>query len=116
MKNEIAYNKLVRDKIPEITLTSGYLSHVRTLSSKEYLIELKNKMVEEALELKSRGKGRSVVTELADLMEIIDAILTETKIKFSELRKIQKEKRIKRGGFKKKLFLIKTTKVTNENN
>jgi predicted house-cleaning noncanonical NTP pyrophosphatase (MazG superfamily) len=91
MKNEITYNKLVRDRIPEITLADGYLSHVRILSNKEYLTELKNKMVEEAIELKNRGKGRSVVTELADLMEIIDAILFETKIKFSEVREIQKE-------------------------
>jgi predicted house-cleaning noncanonical NTP pyrophosphatase (MazG superfamily) len=45
-----------------------------------------------------------------DIQEIIDTILNEKKVKFSEFHKIQSKKKNERGGFKKKLFLIKTIK------
>lgn len=111
MKDEIIYNKLVRDRIPEITLASGWKSTTRVLGQKEFIQALKNKIVEESLELKEGKTDENLVEELADLQEIIDAILSEKKIKFTDFRKIQTEKRLKRGGFKKKLFLIKTEKT-----
>lgn len=111
MKKEIVYNKLVRDRIPEITLASGWKSTTRILKQSEFIKALKNKIMEESLELKEGKNDENLVEELVDLQEIIDAILSEKKIKFTDFRKIQKEKSIKRGGFKKKLFLIKTEKI-----
>ena len=102
VQHEIVYNKLIRDKIPEITAASGWISETRVLKQKEFVEALKEKLIEEAIELKNRGKGRGVIVELADVLEIVDTIL--------------KEKRLKRGGFKKKLFLIKTVEKKDENN
>lgn len=114
MKNEIVYNKLIRDKIPEITAADGWFSQTRVLRKKEFIESLKRKILEEAQEL-NEGKGKAnLIEELVDIQEIIDAILIEQKVKFSEFRKIQLMKRKKRGAFKKKLFLIKTTKEKND--
>lgn len=110
MKNEIIYNKLIRDRIPEITAASGWKSETRVLKSEEFAIALKKKILEEAKELNEGTDDENLIEELADLQEIIDAILVEKKIKLSDFQKIQKEKCLKRGGFKEKLFLIKTVK------
>ena len=112
MKNEIIYNKLIRDRIPEITKADGWLSETRVLNKKAFIEELKKKILEEAKELSEGKDVKNLVEELADIQEIIDAILVEKNIKFTDFRKIQSSKRQKRGGFKKKLFLIKTTKET----
>lgn len=113
-KNEIIYNKLIRDKIPEITKADGWISETRILNKKEFILELRKKILEEAKEL-NEGSGRdNLIEELVDIQEIIDAILKNINIKFTEFRKIQTKKRQKRGGFAKKLFLIKTVKEKNE--
>lgn len=111
MKKEIIYNKLIRDRIPEITLDDGWQSTTKVLNKKDFIIELKKKILEEAKEL-NEGKGdKNLVEELADIQEIIDAILAEKSVKFSNFQSQKLEKRKKRGGFKKKLFLIKTIKI-----
>lgn len=111
MKKEIIYNKLIRDRIPEITKADGWESLTKVLNTKDFIIELKKKILEEAKEL-NEGKGdQNLIEELVDIQEIIDAILAEKKVKFLEFRKIQSQKRQKRGGFRKKLFLLKTVKI-----
>lgn len=110
MKKEIIYNKLIRDRIPEITKADGWISETKILNKKDFITELKKKILEESKEL-NEGKGdKNLIEELVDIQEIIDAILTEKLMKFSEFKKVQSHKRKKRGGFKKKLFLIKTIK------
>lgn len=105
---EIIYNKLIRDRIPEITKADGWISKTKVLDKPEFLNELKKKILEEAKELNKSQKEKDLINELVDIQEIIDAILKEKKIKFRIFNQIQAQKRKKRGGFKKKLFLIKT--------
>jgi len=107
---EVLYNKLIRDRIPEITESDGWISETKVLNSKDFLLELKKKILEEAKELNEGKAKENLIEELADIQEIIDTILSEKKIKISEFKKAQAEKRKKRGGFKKRLFLIKTVK------
>lgn len=108
LHEEVIYNKLIRDKIPEICAKDGWVAETRILNSSKYLESLKEKILEEAEELNTGKSKENLVEELADIQEIIDAILTQQNIKLSDFRKIQTEKRQKRGGFKKKLFLNKT--------
>lgn len=110
MKKEIIYNKLIRDRIPEIIAANNQTAETRVLNKKEFIKELRKKILEEAKELNEGSGHDNLIEELVDIQEIIDAILEEKKVKFLEFRKIQTEKRQKRGGFKKKLFLIKTIK------
>lgn len=96
------YNKLVRDKIPEIIKSNGAKSiNTRILSDEEYLIALNTKLQEELKEYLESGE----VEELADLEEVLRAILDEKQTSYSEFEDIRLKKSEKRGAFKDKIFL-----------
>ena len=96
------YNKLVRDKIPEIICSdNGKNCITRVLEDHEYLSSLNTKLQEEMKEYLQSGK----VEELADLEEVLRAILDVKGISYDEFEKIRNEKVLKRGAFKKKIFL-----------
>lgn len=95
------YNKLVRDNIIDIMKSKGLNPKYKTLNDKQYLNELNKKLVEETNEYLFDGE----VEELADVMEVIYAILKFKKIKLSEFNKLRNDKAKKRGKFNKKLFL-----------
>lgn len=96
------YNKLVRDKIPEIiTADNGKTCVTRIMEDDEYLKTLNTKMQEELKEYLESGD----VEELADLEEVLRAILDVKKVSYEEFEKIRKTKVNKRGAFKKKIFL-----------
>ena len=96
------YNKLVRDKIPEIIKNNGAKAvNTRILNDKEYLDSLNTKLVEELNEYLSSGE----IEELADLEEVLRAILDAKKVTYSEFEKIRQNKVNKRGAFKNKIFL-----------
>jgi len=103
------YNKLVRDKIPEIIKEKGDLAETRELSDLEYLKELNKKLKEEVVEyLKDNN-----VEELADIVEVIYGILNAKNISLDEFEKIRKDKVDKRGAFSKKIFLEKVIEKIN---
>ena len=60
------YNKLVRDKIPEILDKKGVSYEKRIASDEEYKIELVKKLEEEVAEFKEALSS----DELADVMEV----------------------------------------------
>jgi predicted house-cleaning noncanonical NTP pyrophosphatase (MazG superfamily) len=107
------YNKLVRDKMIDIykhdvehkISASDY--KVRHLSREETLEELKNKLLEEAQEVfEAYGKDREhLKEEIADVIEVIDAILYHNDIKLDEVLKIRDAKKGKKGGFETGLYL-----------
>ena len=105
----VKYNKLVRDKIPEIIAGNDDLEiETKVLSREEAITELKKKIVEEGEELISSNKLDDIKDELADIQEIIYALERETGIKREEVEEIRKTKAKKRGGFEKRTFLIET--------
>ena len=108
-KKEIIYNKLIRDRIPEIISADGWFPETKVLNKKDFIVELKKKIFEEAKELNEGKDHQNLIEELADIQEIIDTVLKEKQVKLADFRKLQTKKRQKRGGFKKKLFLISTT-------
>jgi len=99
------HQKLIRDKIPEIIKAHGGEFELRKIDDKEFEIELKKKLIEEAKELTEIPKDR-VINELADVLEIIKSLSAHYKISFKNIEKYQTDKRRKRGGFKKKQFLV----------
>ena len=96
------YNKLVRDNIPEIMVKNGAKPVDRVLTDEEYLRELNKKLLEEVNEYLDSGD----ILELADIEEVILAILDVKNVKREEFENKRKEKVLKRGAFKEKLFLI----------
>ena len=96
------YNKLVRDKIPEIIKSNGAKSvNTKTLNNEEYLESLNKKLVEELNEYLSSGE----IEELADLEEVLRAILDAKNTSYQDFEQIRQNKVNKRGAFKDKIFL-----------
>jgi predicted house-cleaning noncanonical NTP pyrophosphatase (MazG superfamily) len=107
MSKRIEYNKLVRDKIPDIIRASGNQCEISTLNDAEYIEALKQKLVEEAKEV-AIAKSEELAQELADVMEIIDALFAATGIEPEKVKEIQTEKRSRRGGFDNRIKLLWT--------
>ena len=101
------YNKLVRDKIPEIIQQAGRECKITTLSNAEYLEALRQKLIEEAQEA-AFASSNDLVKELADLYEVIDAILIVLKIERETVLAVQKHRQQERGGFECKIKLLWT--------
>jgi predicted house-cleaning noncanonical NTP pyrophosphatase (MazG superfamily) len=99
------YNKLVRDRIPEIIKATGKTLTTRTLSEEEYLTELKKKSFEELEEYHDAETRENAIEELADLMEIVHAFAKARNMTLDEIEVIRREKAKKRGSFDKKVFL-----------
>lgn len=95
------YNKLVRDRIPEIIAAEGKRANTRILGDKEYLKELIKKLKEESVEFESEPS----IEELADIKEIIIAIRQAMDIHAGELEDMRRKKATERGRFKDKIFL-----------
>ena len=95
------YNKLVRDKIPEIMIGKGCKPVTRILNNEEYILELNKKLLEEVNEYLESGE----VLELADITEVLLAILKVKGLSFKEFERIRLDKVDKRGAFDEKIFL-----------
>ena len=96
------YNKLVRDKIPEIMESKGEKPIIRILSDEEYISALERKLDEEVGEY-HRDKNAE---ELADILEVVFALGDAIGCSSEELMEIYQKKRESRGGFEKRYFLI----------
>ncbi|OIJ14526.1 phosphoribosyl-ATP pyrophosphohydrolase [Anaerobacillus arseniciselenatis] len=99
------YNKLVRDRIPEIIEKSGKQFTSSILNDEQYIEELKNKGFEELEEYTYAANDTVALEELADVLEIIHALAAHHGSTFEEIEEIRKEKVKKRGGFQEKIFL-----------
>lgn len=108
------YNKLVRDKMIDIykydveNKVSASDYSIRYMEREETLERLKDKLLEEAQEV-FEAYGNEDKThlkeEIADVIEVIDAILFHNDISLSEVLAIRDAKKEKKGGFEKGLFL-----------
>ncbi|MCL6587180.1 MAG: nucleoside triphosphate pyrophosphohydrolase [Anoxybacillus sp.] len=100
------YNKLVRDKIPQIIEAAGKTFTMRTLSDEEYRHELRKKAFEELEEYVRAKDDVTAIEELADLLEIIHALAECHGATIEQVEAVRAEKAEKRGGFQEKIFLI----------
>lgn len=100
------YNKLVRDRIPEIIKASGAECKTIILSDEEYLKMIDAKLDEELCEYHKD----QTIEELADLIEVIYAATLARGYTLADLERIRAEKLRKRGGFAEKILLVETVK------
>ena len=95
------YNKLVRDNIPEIIKTTGKVVITHKAYQKEYQEKLNEKLKEEVNEYLEAEN----IEELADILEVIYAILDNKNCSKEKIEEIRKEKAKKRGSFNNKIIL-----------
>ena len=91
------YNKLIRDKIPEIIEGTGKSCSVRGLDLEEYCVELKKKLVEEANEVNDTVDKESLIKEIADVLEVIDALKVAYGISDNDVDGAKVKKALKAG-------------------
>ena len=104
---EKVYNKLVRDNIPEIIVGNGGNPFTRILDDSEYKLELEKKLNEEYHEVLGSPTGEERIEELADMVEIISVLAVLEGKSLDDAVEVAKQKRLKRGGFAKRIFLEK---------
>ena len=97
----IEYDKLIRDRIPEIIEKSGKRCLVEVMDNEMYIQYLDRKLNEELAEYQADKS----LEELADLLEIMYAVAAARGYSVDELESVRKEKAEKRGGFEKRLRL-----------
>lgn len=95
------YNKLVRDRIPEIIESSGKTCSTEILSPEDYLRMIDAKLDEELAEY---HKDQNI-EELADLLEVIHVAAIARGYTLEDLEQIRAEKAARRGGFEKGILL-----------
>ena len=101
MKKHTVYNKLVRDRIPEIIEASGKTCVTEVLSQEAYLLALDAKLNEELAEYQQSKS----LEELADLLEVMGAVVKARGYTWEELTRVREEKRSARGAFDGRIML-----------
>lgn len=105
---EQVFNKLVRDNVPEIIRAKGEEAVTRILEGDEFKKELYKKLLEESNEVITAEKVEDLLVELADVLEVVQAIAELNGKQLEDIMEIAKQKKAKRGGFQKRVFLEKT--------
>ena len=105
---EKVFNKLVRDNIPSIIENNGEKAFTRTLEDEEYRSELYKKLIEETDEVINSNTKEELLEELGDVLEVLRTIALLEGKELDDVVDIAKQKRLKRGGFERRIFLIKT--------
>jgi predicted house-cleaning noncanonical NTP pyrophosphatase (MazG superfamily) len=100
-------HKLIRDRIPEIIRQSGKHFDVAILNVADYQQALRQKLMEEAQKVAIASEA-DLVTELADLYEVIEALMSTSGIGEETVRQVQAKRRDERGGFTRRLLLLWT--------
>ena len=95
------YHKLVRDRIPEIIEADGKTCVCETLSDEVYIRLLDQKLNEELAEYQESKS----LEELADLLEVMQAVVRARGWTLDELEQVRADKAAERGGFAKKVLL-----------
>lgn len=98
------YDKLVRDRIPEIIETDGRTCDTHVVFGDELFGYLVRKLDEEVSEF---GRDRNL-EELADIMEVVYGLAEHLGHTEQELNALRSDKKEKRGGFSKGIVLTST--------
>jgi predicted house-cleaning noncanonical NTP pyrophosphatase (MazG superfamily) len=101
----IRYGKLIRDRIPEIMDGEGVRYEVVELDDDAFRAALLVKLTEEAEEIVAASSTPELVEEIADLYEVLDALLVQRGIAAHTVSDVQRQRREERGGFDRQLEL-----------
>lgn len=89
------YDKLVRDRIPEVIRENGGTPVTHTVGGDEYRERLREKLVEEATEFREEPS----VEELGDVLDVLAAVRAAATFDEDDLQAKRRAKLADRGGF-----------------
>jgi len=99
------YDKLIRDRIPEIIESNNAVPTVVVAGDEEYSERLIDKLDEESTELKEATGKAEQMNELADILEVLRAFSEYQGIEWGNVEQARINKAEERGGFTKRLIL-----------
>ncbi len=102
------FNKLVRDRVPELIRERGERVTTARLDEEAIIRALRQKLVEEAYEVLDAKDLESVLVELADIREVVDSLIQHLKAQDPDVSEQQVEKRSKLGAFDEGVVLLET--------
>ena len=97
-------DKLIRDNLPQIMRASGIQVFERVMEKDEYLKRLKDKLLEEAKEVIASGSEKEMREELADLLEVMLALVKVYGMEFTDIQQAAEQKRADKGGFDNRIY------------
>ena len=100
----VAYNKLVRDQIPDIIEAAGSRPATRILDHASYQVALRIKLLEEAREAEAAA-DEQLASELADVLEVLRALAKANDMTWEDIELEARRKRAERGGFDRRILL-----------
>jgi len=98
-------NKLSRDKTVESMNHEGIVTHYKLLNNTELQDALKAKLIEEAHEVQEAVERNDIISEIADVLELIDGLYKAYEISPQEVAAAQKAAHQRRGGYEKGIFM-----------
>lgn len=101
----MTYDKLVRDRIPEIIQSKGKTPATHVAGDDEYRRRLTEKLQEEVSEF----IADETPEEIADILEVIVAITSDRGWTLADIERLRAEKAAARGGFYERIVLEGTT-------
>lgn len=106
--DELSFNKLVRDRIPESIAAKGENVLLMELQGEALIAALRRKLVEEAMEVLDAKNNDQIAEELADVREVMLALMARLEIAEASVERLRKKKATERGAFDKALMLSRT--------
>lgn len=103
---KVYYNKLIRDRVPVMMRAKGKKFSTRILSKAGFRRELLKKVGEEASALPKLKDIEEIASEMGDVLDVLDVIQKEFRISSTLLRKHRAAAMKKKGGFRKRVYLI----------
>ena len=97
-------DKLIRDRLPDIMRASGLTVFDRRMEPDEFIGRLKDKLVEEAAEARAATSTEDLIDELADVQEVVVALLAANGLTLAEVEDRRLAKRTARGGFDERIY------------
>ena len=107
-ENVVEFDKLVRDKVSDVIIQNGERAQTVRLSGEALLRALRQKLVEEAFEALDAASGEDLISELADVAEVIKGLAKALEVGDERIESDRKEKYKRRGGFEAGTMLMRT--------
>jgi predicted house-cleaning noncanonical NTP pyrophosphatase (MazG superfamily) len=99
-------DKLIRDKLPAMMQAQGLTVFADRLGDAEFIVRLRDKLVEEAIEAQATASRAELIDELADLREVAIALAAASEITEAEIETRRLAKRTERGAFDDRIYNV----------
>lgn len=99
-------NKLVRDNIIEIIKKQNKKCSYRYLNDTDFNQSLKEKLMEESREVYDAMGKEDLMNEIADVLEVVEALIQHNNLDRDEILKMKKQKALVNGKFNEKIYLV----------